>query len=171
MKMRLIYFYAILAIAFFSCSTPEKKVEEPLQYSEQTEKTFNSIETEEAQILERYRQMRMKNWDNYVGKKRYESPAADYARKRQREAAPIVRSRPVPQAPPPPPELTEEQLKAIEIEINQRKSIFCMKAKTVNRFDSEADCQAFVENNHYECIKQFGERSKSLVGCLKGKLR
>jgi len=171
MKMRSFYLYAILSIAFFSCSTADKKVEAPLQYSEQTEKTFNSIETEEAQLLERYRQMRMQNWDHYVGKKKYENPAADYARRRQKAAQAVVRSKPAPQTPPPPPELSEEQLKAIEIEINQRKSIFCMKAKTLNRFDSEADCQAFVENNHYECIKQLGEKSKSLVSCLKGKLR
>lgn len=171
MRLNPFILFLLTVAVSVSCSTTEQKADTTVQYSEQTEKTFNSIETEEAQLLERYRQMRMKNWDRYINKKNRPNAAADYARTRQQENSKTERQVKVAKTPPPQPELSDEQLKAIEIEIAQRMSIFCMKAKTVNRFDSEADCQAYVENNHYECMRQFGDRNKALVGCMKGRLK
>ncbi|GAB4019918.1 MAG: hypothetical protein Fur0010_22260 [Bdellovibrio sp.] len=149
-----------------SCSTSQtEQAPSPPVYSGQTENEFSRIESDEAQILEKYRRMREKNWDQYVKPSgRASSRAAEYVRERR------------PEPPPPPPapkrpELSEEQIRNIEVEVSQRKSIFCMKGKTVNRFDSESDCQAFVENAHFQCVEKFGDLNYSMLNCLKSRLR
>lgn len=162
--IKIVPFFILLLLVSCSTSQPEQ-VSAPPTYSGQTESEFSRIESDEAQILEKYRRMREKNWDNYVKPSgKTSSRAAEYVRERRPEPPP---SPSIPKR----PELSEEQIRNIEIEVGQRKSIFCMKGKTVNRFGSESDCQAFVENAHFQCVEKFGDLNYSMLNCLKSRLR
>lgn len=154
-----------LLITLAACSSTEKKTtQKSTQYSSQTESEFSRIESNEAQILERYRKMREQNWDRYVRPNNGSSSAAEYARTRP------VYKEPPPQ-PKPKPDLSEEQIRNIQVEIGQRKSIFCMKQKTLNRFDNESDCTTYVEDSYSRCVQDHGENNYSLLGCLKSRLK
>ncbi len=141
-----------------SCASTKPISNDP-SYSDATEKTFEEIER--SRVLDYYRQLRER------GNTRRSSTRPTTVRPK---AYKKPRSRPVVKATPAP--LSPEQKEAIDREVSQNLSFFCMLNRKDSRFKDEADCTAYAQNVLYDCKKRLDDEiSKKLVRCVKSELK
>jgi len=135
--------------------------------STQNDQDYKEV-TQEEKILEHYRQLRLKNWDDYVKKKPLKS-----RRSARPNATKVNILRPKDEKPAlnPKPELSEEKIRDINIEISQRKNYFCLKFGEHKKFSNETECQVFVENTHLDCQQKYDESPKEILSCLRYSLQ
>lgn len=143
-----------------SCATSENKKEAPT-YSSSTEQTFEEIERGRA--LDYYRQLRQRgNPARHAPARPSTIKPKPYVQRRER---PVATPRPVPQ-------MTAEQKEAIETEIGQNLSYFCMLNRKDSRFSDEAECHAYTQNILHDCRARVDENEgRKLVGCVKSNLK
>ncbi len=142
-----------------SCSSAEKPKVDP-SYSDATESAFDEIER--TRVLDYYRQLRAKgNPDLPSTRPRVVRP------KRYEEPRPRVRATPRPK-----PVLSAEQKEAMERELSQNLSYFCMLNRKDSRFSDEADCTAYSQNVLHDCRQRIDENdAKKLIRCVKSELK
>lgn len=142
-----------------SCSTTEQPKVDP-SYSDATEKTFDEIER--TRVLDYYRQLRERgNPDIRRSRPTVVRPKA------YKERRPRVKPTPRPK-----PVMSAEEREAVEREISQNLSYFCMLNRKDSRFSDEADCTAYTQNVLHECRQRTDENDgKRLVGCVKSNLK
>ncbi len=142
-----------------ACAT--KPVEKPApSYSAATEATFEEIER--ARALEYYRELRNRGNPDVPAPSRPQvvkpKPYVEFANK--------------PRAPKPKPELSPEAKEALERELGQNLSYFCMLNRKDPRFSDEAECHAYAQNVLHDCRqREEGEISRKLVTCIKRELK
>lgn len=145
-----------------SCATQRPDNRQRPSYSQDTESEFESIENDRQKVLDHYRRLREKNWENYKREGRYQRPSPP-----KRTYQKTVRKRPEPKPEKPP--LDEKAVEELKIEMGQYMSYFCMSNR--KRFEG-ADCSAFTENALNDCEKDYPViRDRQIVSCLKKKLR
>ncbi len=141
-----------------ACATTQKPSNKS-SYSDATEKTFEEIER--SRVLDYYRQLRES------GSSRKSTTRPTTIRPKQynsQQRRPVVKATPKP--------LSKEQQEAIEREVSQNLSFFCMLNRKDSRFKDEAECTAYAQNVLYECKKRLGdELSKKLIRCVKSELK
>jgi len=142
-----------------SCASTSQKPTEA-SYSDATESTFEEIER--SRVLDYYRQLR-------------ENGNSDSNRSRPTIVRPkpyITRPAAKPKTRPTPRPLTVEEREAIDREVGQNLSFFCMLNRKDSRFKDEADCNAYTQNVLFDCKKRLSdEEAKKLVRCVKSELK
>lgn len=152
------YFVLCILLVLAGCSSSPKS--RSSKYSMDTEKVFESIEKQQA--VEKYRRMRQKDWNTYIKSKRQKTAPKPtppsrrtYVQRRKQR-----------------PNLSEEQVRELRVEIDQNLSYYCMKNRKDKRFSSEADCQAYAQNTLAECEQTIGRPlHRGLLKCVKQRLR
>lgn len=156
LRSSLIWF-ATSSLLLVGCATNSPAPQAPT-YSDSTEQTFEEIER--ARALDYYRQLRER------GNPSRHAPARPTTVKPKPY---VERAKP---KPTPKPELTAEQREAMEREIGQNLSYFCMLNRKDSRFSDEAQCHAYTQNIYYECRAKIDENeARKLVNCVKSELR
>lgn len=164
-----LFYITLLFSSFSSCSSGPIKMVERKTYSREVEKEFEEIENDQKRVLNYYRTLRERNWEEYKKKGKQISRSRYRSRKRkgqkrivEKEAAP---SKPVK------PELSASQVEELNIEIHQNLSYFCMKNRKSGKFSDRSECQNFTQNIFNECKEKFPVyRDRSPVKCVKEKL-
>lgn len=142
-----------------SCSSVKMK-EAPKQYSKETVKSFEEIERQNA--LERYRQLRLQNWEEIKSKKkkvRNTRPRRYYSPSKPKKIVAPIRTT-IPTNP-------EEQ----KIEVDQNLKFFCMEKRKDPRFNNSMSCESYTENILNECEDSYQWNDKKLTNCVKSKLK
>ncbi len=142
-----------------SCATTNNKPTQP-SYSVDTESTFDEIER--SRVLDYYRQLRERG-----------NPDVPNTRPTTVKPKPYV-ARPArkPKPRPTPRPLTPEEREAIDREVGQNLSFFCMLNRKDSRFKDEADCNAYTQNVLFDCKNRLSdEEAKKLVRCVKSELK
>ncbi|WP_372651425.1 hypothetical protein [Halobacteriovorax sp.] len=153
----------VSALALTACTSVKMK-DTPKQYSKETVRSFEEIERENA--LERYRQLRLQNWERTKkGKvsntrpRRYYSPS-----KPRKKTAPKKIVAPKKIIIPTNP---EEQ----KIEVDQNIKFFCMEKRKDPRFKSSMSCESYTANILSACEDSYQWNDKKLTNCVKSKLK
>ncbi|PIK15355.1 hypothetical protein [Halobacteriovorax sp. JY17] len=149
----------LITLSLVSCSSGVTELA-PKRYSSETNKSFEEIERENA--LERYRQLRLENWeDTKKGNTRIRNikPSKYY-----RPAKPARVARPKPSIIPTNP---EEQ----RIEVDQNLKFFCMEKRKDPKFNGTETCESYTENILSECENSYQWNDKKLTNCVKSKLK
>ncbi len=155
-----------------SCSTNSVKMIEKKTYSSEVEQEFENIENDQKRVLNYYRTLREKNWEEYkekgkqISRRRYTPPVrkapVNMIKKETRTTAPE----------PTKPELNPSQIEELNIEIHQNLSYYCMKNRKSGKFSDQSECQSFTQNIFNECKEKFPVyRDRSPVNCIKEKLQ
>lgn len=155
-------------LIFNSCAGMKKKTKpEPKSYGSDVENEFSSIENDQRRVLEYYRTLREKNWEDY---RKGDNLSQKY--KKQFKKPRIVKMRPAPAPKPEVKPLADSEIEEMKIEIRQYQNYFCMENRKSSRFSDKADCSAYTENVYSNCEKKFPIISdRSLVNCVKRGLR
>ena len=167
------FLYLLPFVVLFSCANIKPK-NSPKAYSQATQDEFSSIEQDRQKALERYRQMRWKNWDHYSGKKTISKKRRNsHTRKTPVKVyRPKVKKVKKPKTKPQRPVLAQNIIEEMNIEIRQNLSFFCMKNRKSSRFSNEADCSAYTQNILSNCKKShWPPRDRGIVRCVKNRLR
>ena len=147
--------FKILLITLFigltSCSTTEKKG--PKTYSDQTNKSFEEIERDNA--LNRYKQLRWENWNNKKKRKVKTIRPKKYTHKKRTK-----KKRTIPTNP-------KEQM----VEVDQNLKFFCMEKRKDSRFNAKGSCESFSNDILKKCEIKFSWNDRNLMKCVKSKLR
>ena len=158
----------IIVILLGGCALPEKNQPKPPapHYSTETENEFLEIENSTSpyskqtkDAADRYRRLREQSWDNYTKKSKsnYQPKKYQHIRKEYKQSKKPTYKIPV---------LTKEQQEELNIQSNQMMSYFCMKNRNKN------NCKEYTNSVFKNCKKRNNGRiSKSVVRCLKSKLR
>lgn len=145
----------IFILTLTSCTSVKMK-ESPKTYSKETVKSFEEIERENA--LERYRQLRLKNWERTKRSRTRNIRPKRYTRPKRKISKPkktIIPTNP------------EEQ----KIEVDQNLKFFCMEKRKDSRFSGSTSCESFTNNILESCKKSFDWNDKKLTRCIKSKLK
>lgn len=165
--MKTLHIILMTTLLLSSCATKKEIKPYRPSYSQETENEFQSIENDRKEVLERYRRLREKDWENYKRQGRrkvrhYQSPTKKAYRKATRK---VVTSKPKPPLP-------EEIIKEMKIEMRQYQNYFCMEQRKSNRFSGKADCQAFTENILNQCEEKHPViRDRKIIKCIQKGLR
>lgn len=165
-------------IFLFSCSHKSKKLDQDQSttYSSDTEKEFESIENERARILEYYRELRKRNWNNYAKKSirnknkrnrymrvvpRSYKAAKTPKRRRIKKVAPSPKPQPVTPWP-------DNKIKEVQIEIAQYLTFYCMEQRKNPRYKAEGSCKQYTNNLYDKCYTKHSPiRSRRIISCIK----
>lgn len=144
-----------------SCASPEPKEIQP-HYSNATEQTFDEIE--KTRVLDYYRQLRARGNPDLPSTRPTVIRPKPYQERTTRRPRPTATPKPV-------PTLSIEQREAIEREVSQNLSYFCMLNRKDSRFSDEADCTAYTQDVLYDCRKKVvDDNLRNLVRCVKNEL-
>lgn len=156
-----------LLLSLISCSTKPVR-NSKRQYSDEVEKEFQDIEYDRKRVLNYYRTLREKNWEEY--KRKGSQISRRHPPRRHQEKKPtIVLVVPAPK--PKKPELPPEKVEEMNIEIHQNLSYFCMKNRKSGKFSDASECQEFTQNIFNECKEKYPiYRDRSPINCVKSKL-
>jgi hypothetical protein len=149
MIFRVLLLVALLGLT--SCATTSK--DEKKSYSDQTQKTFEEIERENA--INRYRQLRWENWNKKKKGKVKTIRPKKYTHKKRTKKKKIIPTDP------------KEQM----IEVDQNLKFFCMEKRKDSRFKSKGSCESFSNNILKKCEIKFTWNDRNLMKCVKSKLR
>ena len=145
LNIRAITFPSLILLYFFTfagCSSSQKKA----SYSRSTKNIFNQIER--ARLLNHYRELRKNG-----------NPRPKYRPARR----PKPRRRSV---------MTTSQRQAVERELNQNLSYFCMRHRKSSRFDDRDECDTYVRNVLEKCRSKIDlNNGRKLMRCLKRNLK
>lgn len=159
----------LLPLTFSSCSGIKPTKRNQRAYSQEVESEFGSIENDNKKILNYYRSLREKNWEEYKSHGKKSSVRRRYQRPAPRQRKSQARFKKI--TPAPKPALSQTQVEELNIEINQNLSYFCMKKRKSTRFKSPADCETFTEQIRKSCKEKYPVyRDRSPVECVKSKL-
>jgi hypothetical protein len=165
--MKAILFRAFLFSLFLSvlgCAQNVVPISPP-SYSVETERSFEEIER--AELMEKYRKMRQQDWSNYTNGTN--TRAREYAKQVIQRGRKKAATKSRPSRPP----LSDEQLRDLEIEVEQRVTYYCMKKRNDPRFKTEEACLEYAMNTRGDCQESgtWPPVDRSLVECLKKKLK
>lgn len=152
--------FPLILLFVLSCSNgTSRKQQAPREpiVSEQAYREFTKIESSESQNLNRYRQMRANDWNQYL---KPQKPTLKINRYQPR-----LKASPRPKLAKP---LSEEKKREISMQIDQNLSFHCAKRR--KRYASEKDCRNKVQVIHQKCIKQHPTLGRSRLSCVKRKL-
>jgi len=113
--------------------------------------------TQKELLLEKYRLMRAKNWDNLQEQQ-------DRPTYRKITIVPKHEQRAE-------PKIIKVDEKEQEIEIGQNLSYFCMDKRKESRFQQENACAEFTENIYSVCLDEYEIGDARLTRCVKSRLR
>lgn len=163
-------FIILIVLIISSCTNLPKKEDKktPVFYSSETENEFSSIENQDSPYSDqakeaaiRYQKMREQSWNDYVNKKNIPQK-----RIRKQNQYQTYKPKPVPKVKP----LSSELKAELEVQSGQMMNYFCMKNR--NHYDNNEVCSQYTEDILEKCKSlNSGEISKSVVRCLKSKLR
>lgn len=153
--------FCLIIITMVGCSKNLKKRTLAPSYSQSTEQTFSDIESEQAKALERYRQMRLKDWDSYSKKEKV------FRQIRPTQVTrPKVKVRPTPSPRPIIPELPLDKQNELKIEAEQHAIFHCMK----NR-DTNGSCKSKADELQKNCLEKHSPiKNRDFVNCVKNNL-
>ncbi len=158
---------ATLLFSFLSSCTHIQPVQHKT-YSKEVEDEFKDIEYDQKRVLNYYRSLREKNWEEYKQgqskNKRYQTPKRSRKPRKQK-----VQVRKVTPSKPP---LSPEKVEELNIEIHQNLSYFCMKNRKTKKFSDKEECNTFTQNIFNECKEKYPVyRDRSAINCVKKKLK
>lgn len=147
----------LLTLLITSCSSGIKELG-PKRYSNETNRSFEEIERENA--LEKYRQLRLKNWERTKkGNARIKNIKP---RKYYRPAKKVTRRK---------PSIIPTDPEAQKIEVDQNLKFFCMEKRKDPKFRGSLTCESFTENILSGCQDSYQWGNKRLTNCVKSKLK
>lgn len=170
-----------LTLVFASCSSVPQKEQAPqeVQYSSETQKSFEEIERE--MLLERYKRLRVEDGilqqrpgQEYNPEPRGLPPRSDETplKRPQKTAKPK-------QLQPQPATKTSRAKKRPRVEVNpeeQRREIqqnltfYCMKMRNDSRFATGESCEDYTHSVERKCLEKFSEGERALTRCVKSQL-
>ncbi len=167
----LTFTYITLLFSFLTaCSQGQIKMIEKKSYSQEVEREFEEIENDQKRVLNYYRTLREKNWEEYKNKGK-EISNRRYRPIKRKVSPRVVKKQPT-YTPPPKPELSPSQVEELNIEIHQNLSYFCMKNRKSAKFSDQSECQNFTQNIFNECKEKYPVyRDRSPVKCVKERLQ
>ena len=139
----------------FSCAHQNPVRQQEKKYSQDVENEFSNIENDQQRVLNYYRTLRQKNWEDYKngGSQKTQRPQRrtykTYSPPRSRPSARPRKT--VTKVAPEKPALSQEQVEEINIEIQQNLDYFCMKNRKSSRFNSQSQCQSYARNIFEKC--------------------
>ena len=135
-----------------------------VQYSDEVEREFSRIESEQDNLSRYYRELRQKDWENYKKgtKKRhsfYQITPKDAPRSAQKKIKKKT------------PSYSDEQIREFQVEIGQNLSYYCMKNRKSKRFDGKEDCIAYTKDTLLKCEDKYSRQyGRVITRCLKKSL-
>lgn len=185
--MRINHQISLILLGLFvsSCASYQREKEAPqkVQYSKETQKSFEEIEKE--MLLERYKRMRVEDGILQERRGREYNPTLrglppqveDAPLARPTPPRPKPRPKPEPKAQPGPKAAEKSSPKRIEVdpqeqrrEIEQNLTYFCMKMRNDSRFSSGLSCEEYTQSVQKECLNKFSEGELALTRCVKSQL-
>ena len=143
----------VFALLLTSCS--QTKTKSSKSYSDQTNKSFDEIERDNA--VNKYRQLRWESWDKNRKKK---SKVKTIKPKKYTHKKRVRKKKSIPTDP-------DEQ----KIEVDQIVKFFCMEKRKDSRFKPEGKCESFTNNILQKCEIKFSWNDRNLTKCVKSNLR
>ncbi|MBC97175.1 MAG: hypothetical protein CME63_05460 [Halobacteriovoraceae bacterium] len=171
MKTSSLTFYISLITLFISASCATSRPPKTKKtYSSEVEQEFKDIEYDQKRVLNYYRTLREKNWDEYKkGQNTKRRRPRRYQRPKRRSQP--QRSKTVRKVVPEKPALSDARVEELNIEIQQNLDYFCMKNRKSSRFSNQQDCKSYTENIFDQCKQQHPVyRDRSPVQCVKNRL-
>lgn len=167
------YNFALLlaysALLFFvSCSTAQKEEKATKQYSNNTQKEFESIEKGEVKFKTPNRPARQ------------QTPALKPAPQIKELNKETIKETPKPIVKETPKQESTELVTSSQLnaknqerlqEINQNLAFFCMKHRNDHMFSSEENCLKFTKKVLNDCEKTHKIINTVMVNCIKDRLR
>ncbi len=154
----------LISFLIFSSCTSVKMKEAPKHYSKETMRSFEEIERQNA--LERYRKLRLQNWEATKKGKVSRTRPKRYSRPRNSNRI-VAPKKVVPPKKRIIPTNPEEQ----KIEVDQNIKFFCMEKRKDPRFKGPTSCESYTENILNECEDSYQWNDKKLTNCVKSKLK
>jgi hypothetical protein len=164
-----VYVSLITFILITGCSSLTKSKEKKVKsnqskYSEDVEREFSLIETEQASASRYYRELRQRDWENY---KKGSNTTSRYHKIKPKN----VKKRVVKRVLKKKPSYTPDQIREFQIEIGQNLSYYCMKNRKNKRFTNKEDCIAYTKDTLHKCeAKHSRQYGQVITKCLKNSL-
>lgn len=168
-----IFFSLIILTAICSCSNltkskSNKKYKTVDTYSDEVEREFSLIESEEASASRYYRELRRRDWDNY---KKGSNTSSRYHKITPKKPTKRTKKRVTQKIKKQTPTYTQEQIKEFQIEIGQNLSYYCMKNRKNKRFSNKEDCLAYTKDTLLKCEQRYQRQyGRVITKCLKKSL-
>lgn len=162
----LVTLLTVSSCSHFSKNKVRKHYKQEKTYSDEVEREFSLIESEQASASRYYQELRQRDWENYKkgsgASSRYykispkSTPKTRSKKKAIKKIAPIY---------------TDEQIKEFQIEIGQNLSYYCMKNRKSKKFSNKEDCLAFTKNTLLKCEEKYSRQyGRVITKCLKKSL-
>ncbi|WP_127715811.1 DUF3139 domain-containing protein [Halobacteriovorax sp. HLS] len=149
----MIFRIILLSILLIGVSCSHNVEKKQRHYSDQTNKSFEEIERDNA--INRYKQLRWENWNKQKKSKIKTIKPKKYSHQKRTKKKAIIKVDP------------KEQM----IEVDQNLKFYCMENRKDNRFKDSGSCSTHTNKILQQCEIKFSWEDRNLLKCVKSKLR